>query len=128
MSTSATARTRRSGPGSCARLRARGLGGVRLVISDAHAGLRAAIRRVLSGASWQRCRVHYARNLLALVPKAHQEMVSAAFRSIFALAEPDELRARYDEVTDTLHARFPKAAESLRDARRDVLAFAVVPP
>ena len=55
-------------------------------------------------------------------------MVSAAFRSIFALAEPDELRARYDEVTDTVDARFPKAAESLRDARRDVLAFAVVPP
>jgi len=108
-------------------LRSRGLGGVRLVISDAHAGLRAAIRRVLSGASWQRCRVHYARNLLALVPKAHQEMVSAAFRSIFALAEPDELRARYDEVTDTVAARFPKAAESLRDARRDVLAFASFP-
>jgi len=108
-------------------LRARGLGGVRLVISDAHAGLRAAIRRVLSGASWQRCRVHYARNLLALVPKAHQEMVSAAFRSIFALAEPDELRARYDEVIDTVQPRLPKAAESLRDARRDVLAFTSFP-
>src|SRR3954452_15188485 len=108
-------------------LRDRGLGGVRLVISDAHAGLRAAIRKVLSGASWQRCRVHYARNLLALVPKAHQEMVSAAFRSIFALADPDDVRARYDEVTDTLHARFPKAADSLRDARRDVLAFASFP-
>ena len=66
-------------------------------------------------------------NLLALVPKAHQEMVSAAFRSIFALAEPDELRARYDEVTDTVQARFPKAAASLRDARRDVLAFAAFP-
>jgi putative transposase len=108
-------------------LRARGLGGVRLVISDAHAGLRAAIRKVFQGASWQRYRVHYARNLLALVPKAHQEMVSAAFRSIFALAEPDELRARYDEVTDTVQARFPKAADSLRDARRDVLAFASFP-
>jgi putative transposase len=108
-------------------LRSRGLGGVRLVISDAHAGLRAAIRRVLSGASWQRCRVHYARNLLALVPKAHQEMVSAAFRSIFALADPDDVKARYDEVTDTLTARFPKAAESLRDARTDVLAFTAFP-
>jgi putative transposase len=108
-------------------LRTRGLGGVRLVISDAHAGLRAAIRRVLQGASWQRCRVHYARNVLALVPKAHQEMVSAAFRSIFALADPDDVRARYDEVTDTLQARFPKAAESLRDARTDVLAFAAFP-
>ena len=108
-------------------LHARGLGGVRMVISDAHAGLRAAIRRVLSGASWQRCRVHYARNLLDLVPKAHQEMVSAAFRSIFALADPDELKARYDEVTVTLEPRFPEAADSLRDARRDVLAFAAFP-
>ena len=108
-------------------LRARGLGGVRLVISDAHAGLRAAIRKVMSGASWQRCRVHYARNLLALVPKAHQEMVSAAFRSIFALADPNDVQARYDEVTDTLENRFPKAAESLRDARTDVLAFASFP-
>ena len=65
---------------------------MRLVISDAHAGLRAAIRKVLPGASWQRCRVHYARNFLALVPKAHQEMVSAAFRSIFALADPDDVK------------------------------------
>ncbi len=54
-------------------------------------------------------------------------MVSAAFRSIFALADPDDVRARYDEVTDTLTARFPKAAESLRDARTDVLAFAAFP-
>ena len=82
---------------------------------------------MLSGASWQRCRVHYARNLLALVPKAHQEMVSAAFRSIFALADPVELRARYDEVTDTVAARFPKAAESLADARTDILAFTAFP-
>ena len=108
-------------------LRARGLGGVRLVISDAHAGLRAAIRRVLSGASWQRCRVHYARNLLALVPKAHQEMVSAAFRSIFALAEPDELQGPLRRSHRHPQPRFPKAADSLRDARRDVLAFVVVP-
>ena len=108
-------------------LKTRGLGGVRLVISDAHAGLRAAIRKIMQGASWQRCRVHYARNLLALVPKASQEMVSAAFRSIFALADPDEVRARYDEVTDTLTTRFPKAAESLRHVRADVLAFVVFP-
>ena len=61
-------------------LRDRGLGGVRLVISDAHAGLTASIRKCFTGASWQRCRVHYARNLLATVPKAHVEMVAAAFR------------------------------------------------
>ena len=108
-------------------LKTRGLSGVRLVISDAHAGLRAAIRKTMQGASWQRCRVHYARNLLALVPKASQEMVSAAFRSVFALADPDEVRARYDEVTDTVAARFPKAADSLRNVRGDVLAFTAFP-
>jgi transposase-like protein len=106
-------------------LRTRGLSGVRLVISDAHAGLQAAIRKTMAGASWQRCRVHYARNLLATVPKAHQEMVSAAFRSVFALADPDAdaVTARWDEVTDTLTERFPKAAASMRSARLDVLAF-----
>lgn len=108
-------------------LRTRGLGAVRLVISDAHAGLRAAIAKVLQGASWQRCRVHFARNLLATVPKAHQEMVAAAFRSIFALTDPDDVRARWDEVTDTLAARFPKAADLLTTARTDVLAFSAFP-
>jgi|CXWK01.1.fsa_nt_gi putative transposase len=108
-------------------LRTRGLAGVRLVISDAHAGLKAAIRKCFAGASWQRCRVHYARNLLATVPKAHQEMVSAAFRSIFALGTATEVIARYDEVTTTLTDRFPKAATSMADARTDVLAFAAFP-
>ena len=108
-------------------LKARGLTGVRLVISDAHAGLRAAIRKTTQGASWQRCRVHFARNLLALVPKAHTEMVAAAFRSIFALTDPDAVTARYDEVTDTLADKFPKAAALLAEARTDVLAFAVFP-
>ena len=108
-------------------LRDRGLGGVRLVISDAHAGLKASIRKCFTGASWQRCRVHYARNLLATVPKAHQEMVSAAFRSIFALGTAAEVEARWDEVTDTLAQRFPKAAESMLGARTDVLAFAAFP-
>jgi putative transposase len=109
-------------------LKKRGLTGVRLVISDAHAGLTKAIRRQCQGASWQRCRVHYARNLLALVPKAHQEMVSAAFRSIFALTDPTEVEHRWDEVTDLLADKFPKAAESLRAARGDVLAFTAFPP
>ena len=108
-------------------LRKRGLAGVRLVISDAHAGLKAAIRKGFTGSSWQRCRVHYARNLLAMVPKAHQEMVAAAFRSIFALTDPAEVTARYREVADTLRARFPKAAASLDDARVDVLAFTAFP-
>ncbi len=108
-------------------LRARGLGGVRLVISDAHAGLRASITKCFTGASWQRCRVHYARNLLACVPRSHAEFVAAAFRSIFALGTPDEIDARWDEVTDTLTERFPKAAESMRRAKTDVLAFTAFP-
>ena len=108
-------------------LKVRGLGGVRLVISDAHAGLTASIHKCMSGASWQRCRVHYARNLLAMVPKGSQEMVAAAFRSIFALGTKAEVEARWDEVTDTLAERFPKAAESMRNARTDVLAFSAFP-
>ena len=108
-------------------LKDRGLGGVRLVISDAHAGLKASIRNCFTGASWQRCRVHYVRNLLAVVPKAHQEMVAAAFRSIFALTTAKDVGARWDEVADTLEPRFPKAAASMRTARTDVLAFAPFP-
>jgi putative transposase len=108
-------------------LRDRGLGGVRLVISDAHAGLTASVRKCFTGASWQRCRVHYARNLLATVPKAHVEFVAAAFRSVFALGTKNEVEARWDEVADTLDGRFPKAAESMRDVRTDVLAFAAFP-
>ena len=108
-------------------LRKRGLAGVRLVISDAHAGLKASIRKNFSGASWQRCRVHYARNLLAKVPKAQVEFVAAAFRSVFALGTPAEVAARWDEVTDTLSTRFPKAGESMREARTDVLAFTAFP-
>jgi putative transposase len=108
-------------------LKARGLTGVRLVISDAHEGLRAAIRKNLQGASWQRCRVHYVRNLLAPVPKAHQEMVAAAFRSIFTLSTPDEVTARWDEVAVMLAERFPKAAALMDSARTDVLAFCAFP-
>ena len=108
-------------------LRDRGLGGVRLVISDAHAGLKASIAKCFAGSSWQRCRVHYARNLLATVPKSHTEFVAAAFRSIFALGTPTEVEARFDEVADTLEERFPKAAASMRAARTDVLAFTAFP-
>ena len=108
-------------------LKTRGLTGVRLVISDAHAGLTKSIAKAFQGASWQRCRVHYARNLLATVPKASTDMVAAAFRTIFAQATPTEVEHRWDEVTEQLTDRFPKAAASMRDARPDVLAFAVFP-
>jgi transposase-like protein len=108
-------------------LKARGLAGVRLVISDAHEGLRAAITKTLQGSSWQRCRVHYVRNLLAPVPKASQEMVAAAFRSIFTLTTPDDVHARWDEVAVMLAERFPKAAALMDSAKYDVLAFTAFP-
>ena len=108
-------------------LKQRGLAGVRLVISDAHEGLKAAIRKCFQGASWQRCRVHYARNLLAKVPKGQVEFVAAAFRSIFALATLEEILARWDEVAATLGERFPKAAASMHTAKTDLLAFTAFP-
>ncbi|MEL7209520.1 MAG: IS256 family transposase, partial [Actinomycetota bacterium] len=108
-------------------LKQRGLGGVRLVISDAHEGLKTAIRRCFQGASWQRCRVHYIRNLLATVPKGQSEVVAAAFRSIFALGTVAEVLARWDEVAAMLDTKHPKAATSMRDAKADVLAFTAFP-
>lgn len=108
-------------------LKQRGLSGVRLVISDAHEGLKKSIRTCFAGASWQRCRVHYIRNLLATVPKGQADVVAAAFRTIFALTTPDEVSARWDEVADTLEDKFPKAAASMQAAKTDVLAFASFP-
>ncbi len=108
-------------------LKQRGLGGVRLVISDAHEGLKAAIRKCFQGASWQRCRVHYIRNLLATVPRAESEVVAAAFRSIFAQGTAAEVFARWDEVADTLEPKHPKAAALMNTAKTDVCAFAAFP-
>ena len=108
-------------------LKTRGLTGVRLVISDAHAGLNASIRKTMQGTSWQRCRVHYMRNLHAVIPRAHQDMVSAALRTIFALSDPTAVAARWDEVATMLAPKFPKAAASMTAAKHDVLAFAQFP-
>jgi transposase-like protein len=101
----------------------RGLTGVKLVISDAHKGLTNAIRRMLQGSCWQRCRVHFARNLLQRVPKAHQGMVTAALRSVFAQEKAAEIEARWDDLASSLAERFPRAAELMIEAREDVLAF-----
>jgi len=106
-----------------ASLKERGLTGVRLVVSDAHAGLTKAIRRQLQGCVWQRCRVHFARNLLQCVPRAHQGMVTAALRSVFAQESVAEILSRWDDLAVSLAERFPKAAELLNGAREDVLAF-----
>ena len=108
-------------------LRARGLSGVRLVISDAHSGLTKAIRKTFSGASWQRCRVHFARNALARVPKGSQDMVAAAMRTIYVHTEPTELARTWDHVADTLAPKFPKVAELMGAAKADVLAFSAFP-
>jgi putative transposase len=100
----------------------RGLKGVRLVVSDAHEGLKAAIRRVL-GATWQRCRVHWMRNALAHVPKGQQTMVAAALRQAFL--QPDQASARqvWRRVGDQLRPRWPKLAGLMDESEHDVLAY-----
>jgi putative transposase len=108
-------------------LRGRGLSGVRLVISDQHAGLVAALRRAFQGASHQRCRVHFARNLLALVPKSHHDMVAAVLRTIFAQPDPVTVASTWDQVRDQLGDRFPKITVLMDDARAEVLAFSAFP-
>jgi len=108
-------------------LRHRGLSGVRLVISDAHDGLTRAVRRVFQGASWQRCRVHFARNVLAKVPKGSADMVAAALRTVFVHPDPAELSAAWDRVADTFATQFPKVTELMNHAKGDVLAFSAFP-
>ena len=109
-------------------LRERGLAGVQLVISDAHAGLKKAIARCFQGCSWQRCRVHFARNLLVKVPKASQDMVAAALRSVFVQQEATAVAVQWDQVITMLTEKFPAAAALMAQAKDDVLAFRSSPP
>jgi putative transposase len=108
-------------------LKTRGLAGVQLVISDAHAGLKAAIASVFIGASWQRCRVHFLRNVLAQVPKGSAEMVAAAIRTIFAQPGPVHVAEQLDTIAAMLGRQFPKVEAILRDNADDVTAFAAFP-
>lgn len=108
-------------------LRARGLSGVQLVISDAHEGLRAAIDKVLLGAAWQRCRVHFLRNVLAKVPRGSAEMVAAAVRTIFAQPDAAAVAEQLDSIATKLGRQFPQVEEMLRDAAVDLTAFAAFP-
>jgi putative transposase len=108
-------------------LKARGLSGVHLVISDAHAGLKAAVAQQFSGASWQRCRVHFMRNVGSAVSSKHVPPVMAAVKTIFAHTDPDAVGMQWDKVADTLAESFPKVASMMRDAKADVLAFRVFP-
>ena len=106
---------------------ARGLSGVRLVISDAHPGLVDAISSTLQGASWQRCRTHFLRNLLGKVPTSAGPFVATLVRSIFAQPDAEAVSAQFARVLDQLAERFPAAAEMLADAGPDILAFTAFP-
>ena len=108
-------------------LKARGLHGVQLVISDAHEGLKHAIAAVLLGAGWQRCRVHFLRNLLAQVPKGSAEMVAAAIRTIFAQPDAAHVREQLDVIAGMLGRQFPKVETMLRECAGEVTAFADFP-
>ena len=108
-------------------LQTRGLAGVHLVISDAHAGLRGAIEAVLIGAAWQRCRVHFLRNVLAQVPKGSAEMVAAAIRTIVAQPDAEHVREQLDTIAGMLGRQLPKVESMLREAADDITAFADFP-
>lgn len=106
---------------------ARGLSGVRLVTSDAHEGLKQAISAVLPGASWQRCRTHFMRNLLTKVPKSVQETVAILVRSIFSQPDGQSTHDQHARVVEQLNDKFPDAANLLAEAGPDLLAFTAVP-
>ena len=108
-------------------LTARGLTGVRLVTSDAHNGLVAAIGATLPGASWQRCRTHYAANLMSATPKASWPWVRALLHSVYDQPDAASVHAQFDRILDALGMKLPKVAEHLDTARADVLAFTAFP-
>jgi putative transposase len=106
---------------------ARGLSGVRLVSSDAHPGLVDAIAATLPGASWQRCRTHFMRNLLTRVPKSAQSFVATMVRTIFAQPDAQTVHEQHARIVAQLEERFPDAAALLDQAAPDLLAFTAFP-
>lgn len=106
---------------------ARGLSGVQLVISDAHTGLKGAIAAVLVGAAWQRCRVHFMRNALALVPKQAAQIVAPMIRTAFAQPDAASTREQWRRVADGFRASYPRLASLLDEAETDVLAYLPFP-
>jgi len=108
-------------------LTARGLTGVKLVTSDAHAGLVAAIGATLPGATWQRCRTHYAANLMSVTPKSSWPWVKTLLHSVYDQPDADAVHAQFDRVLNALEEKLPKVAEHLEGARADVLAFTGFP-
>ena len=105
----------------------RGLKGTKLVISDAHEGLEAAIARSLAGATWQRCRVHFMRNALAHVPRSQTTVVAAAIRQAFVQPDHASATRTWRHVADQLRARWPKLGALMDDAEADVLAYTAFP-
>jgi putative transposase len=108
-------------------LTARGLTGVRLVTSDAHRGLTAAIGATLPGAAWQRCRTHYAANLMATTPKASWPWVKTLLHSVYDQPDTASVHAQYDRLIDAVAGKLPNVAGHLETARADVLAFTAFP-
>ena len=106
---------------------ARGLGGVRLVTSDAHPGLREAIAANLPGASWQRCRTHYAANLMSVTPKSMWPAVKAMLHSVYDQPDAAAVHAQFDRLIDYVSEKLPAVAEHLAAAREDILAFTTFP-
>jgi len=107
-------------------LNRRGLRGVKLVISDSHEGIKAAIAKVFK-ATWQRCRVHFMRNALAHAGKTQRRMVSAAIGTVFVQDSADAARTQWRSVADQLRGKFPKLGILMDEAENDVLAFMTFP-
>ncbi len=105
----------------------RGLDGMQLVISDAHTGLKAAIRRVLQGSAWQRCRVHPMRNLMSVAHHQHRQIIAALIRTIFAQPDATSASTQLHSVVDQLHGIAPGVAERLEAMEADLLAYAAFP-
>src|SRR4051812_43493131 len=108
-------------------LNARGLAGVSLVTSDAHPGLVAAVGATLPGAGWQRCRTHYAANLMQVTPKSSWGWVKALLHSVYDQPDADAVHAQFDRIVDALTDKLPAVASHLDDARTDILAFTSYP-
>jgi putative transposase len=108
-------------------LTARGLSGVGLVTSDAHRGLTDAIGATLPGATWQRCRTHYAANLMSATPKSAWGWVKALLHSIYDQPDAEAVHAQFDRVVEALAEKLPDVAAHLEDARDDILAFTAFP-
>ena len=108
-------------------LTARGLSGVSLVTSDAHPGLVAAVAATLPGASWQRCRTHYAANLMQVTPKSSWGWVKALLHSVYDQPDAEAVHAQFDRIVDALADKLPAVAAHLEEARADILSFTGYP-